>query len=93
MRVHGGGGLVSVDTVWILWHGDNLSTLYCMVEGQVSWGIVILNKATFQKVRRILTVVTEKARHSPHHCVTMNILIDFNQAAFGHWLKGNTNDG
>lgn len=31
-----GDGLVSVDTVLILWHGDNLSTLHCMVEEQVA---------------------------------------------------------
>lgn len=36
-------GLVSLDTVWILWHGGRAH----MEEGYVSWGIVILNKATF----------------------------------------------
>ena len=41
--------MVSVVTVLLLWHSDNSSTLPCMVEGQVSWGIVILNKATFLK--------------------------------------------
>lgn len=40
-------GLVSVDTVLISWHSDNLSTIHCMVKGQVSWGNVILNKDTF----------------------------------------------
>lgn len=47
MCMEQGDGLVSVDTVLIVRHGDNLSTFHCMVEGQVSWGIVILNKATF----------------------------------------------
>ncbi len=65
MHLCGGGGLVTVDTVYILWYGDYLSTLRCMEEGQVSWSIVILNKATLQKVRLILTAVTEKATHSP----------------------------
>lgn len=42
-----GTGLVFVDTVLILWYGDNLSTLHCTVEVQMSWGFVILSKAAF----------------------------------------------